>query len=719
MGKWTRRAFIGAGTIVGGGFVLGVAGAVLAPSRHSVISDDAESTGELNTWILVTPDNLVTVLVPHCEMGQGAQTALAMMAAEEMDADWSQVRFKEAPALDAYANAYIARAFISVPGPLVRGFDYGTYRLARLAGLQVTGGSLSVRTTGQYGMRIAGAAARQMLVAAAAAQFGVRAAECTVVNSRVTHAASGRSATFGELAKAAARQSVPSRPVLKDPDTYTLRRTARPRADIRSKVDGSAVYGIDFVLPGMLHAAVAIAPVFGGKLVSVDTAPAEAMPGVKGVVRLDEAVAVVADSYWRAFTALSALQPKFDDAGHGGVSSATIFNAFDKALGAAPAMPAGAATTISADYRVPFLPHATMEPMACTARVMADRAEVWAGTQDPLNARATAAEALGFSPAQVQFTNLPLGGGFGRRLPSYLDFVHQGARIAKAMSPTPVKMIWNRETDMQHDYYRPAGMARFSGALDQAGTPLAVACHYAGGGDGESVFMPYAIADTRAEARDAKHPIRTGPWRSVLNSQHGFFKESFIDELAHAAKKDPFTFRRDLMTGHPRFRAVLERVAAMADWGRALPEGEGRGIAITECFGSIVGEVAHVAVSPEGVLKVKQVFAAVDCGDVVNTDTATAQVEGGILFGLSAAMLGAITITEGRVVESNFHDYRTIVMADAPAIRVDFIRSGAPVGGLGEPGVPPIAAAVTNAIFAATGVRVRNLPIKDHKLIRR
>jgi isoquinoline 1-oxidoreductase beta subunit len=717
MGKWTRRAFIGAGTLAGGGLLLGVTGAALAPTRHGLRSNDPENTGELNTWIMVTPDNIVTVLVPHCEMGQGAQTALAMMAAEEMDADWSQVRVKEAPALDIYANEYVARAFINnVPRPIERGFDYGTYRLVRFFGVQVTGGSLSVRSTGHYGMRVAGAAAREMLVAAAAAQFGARPSECTVAGSKVTHAASGRSATFGELAKAATQQSVPTHPTLKNPDTYTLRRTARPRFDMRSKVNGSAIYGIDFVLPGMLHAAVEIAPVFGGKLVSVDTTPAESMPGVKRVVKLDEAVAVVADSYWRARVALAALKPRFDDAGQGGVSSATIFDAFDKALGAPPEMPSGAATVIKADYKVPFLPHATMEPMACTARVTGDRAEVWAGTQDPLNARKTAADALGLSPEQVQYTNLALGGGFGRKLPSYLDFVGMSARIAKAMSPTPVKMIWSRETDMQHGYYRPAGMSRFAGALDASATPLAVSSFYAGGGDGESVFMPYTIAEKKASARDAKHPIRTGPWRSVLNSQHGFFKESFIDEMAHAAKKDPFTFRRDLMTDQPRFKAVLERVAAMAEWGQPLPAGEGRGIAITECFGSIVGEVAHVSVSPEGALKVKHVWAAVDCGDVVNTDTATAQVEGGINFGLSAALLGEITIAEGKVVQSNFHDFQTITLVDAPLIKVDFIRSGAHPGGLGEPAVPPIAAAVGNAIFAATGVRVRELPIKNHKL---
>ena len=462
----------------------------------------------------------------------------------------------------------------------------------------------------------------------------------------------------------------------------------------------------------MLHAAVEIAPVFGGKLVSVDTAAAEKMPGVKRVIKLEEAVAVVADTYWQARKALATLKPQFDDAGHGAVTSATIFDAFDKALGAPPDMPAGA-TVVKADYRVPFLPHATMEPMACTVKVTGDRAEVWAGTQDPLNSRGTAAKALGISATDVQYTNLALGGGFGRKLPGYHDFVDMTARIAKVMSPAPVKLIWSRETDMQHGFYRPAAMARFAGALDAAGVPVAASCFYAGGGDGESTFMPYTIAEKTAKARDAKHHVRTGPWRSVLNSQHGFFKEAFIDEMAHAAKKDPFEFRRDLMTEHPRFKAVLEKVAAMAKWELPLPKGEGRGIAITESFGSIVGEVAHVAVSPDGTLKVKSIYAAVDCGDIVNIDTATAQVEGGIMFGLAAAWLGEITIADGKVAQSNFHDFKTLILSGAPLVQVQFIRSDAHIGGLGEPAVPPVAAAVTNAIFAATGVRVRDLPIKN------
>ena len=720
MRRWTRRAFIGAGSLVGGGFVLGIGGVIFSPSRHSVVSADAEEKGELTTWITVTPDNLVTILVPHCEMGQGALTGLAMMAAEEMEADWAQVRIEEAPALDMYANAFILRAFVgdAIPASMGRAVDYGSYRLARWFGSQATGGSTAVRGTGHYGMRLAGAAAKEMLLEAAADRFGVAASDCAATQSRVTHAGSGQSATFGELARAAAAKPVPSSPDLKDPETYTLRRTSPPRFDIPPKVDGSAVYGIDFTLPGMLYAAVDIAPVQGGMLVSVDPAPAEAMPGVTRVVQLDEAVAVVADSYWRARVALAALTPTYDDAGHGNVSSASIFAAFDESIGEAPAMPDEAAQVVTADYRVPFLAHATMEPMVATVRVDGDRAEVWAGVQDPLNARSVAAAALELDSDQVHLTNLLLGGGYGRRLPFTFDYVDLAARIAKVMSPTPVKLVWSRENDIQHDYYRPAGMARFAAALDADGRPLKVACHYAGGGDGESVFMPYAIADKQADGRDAAHPIRLGAWRSVLNSQHGFFKESFVDELAHAAGKDPYHFRRDLLDEEPRFRAAVEKVAAMADWDSPLPEGEGRGIAVCESFGTIVAQVAHVAVSREGTLRVRHVHAVADCGDYVNLDSAKAQIEGGIIFGLSAAMVGEITIAEGRVVQTNFGDHQMIHLADAPRISVEFIRSDTRPGGLGEPGVPPIAAAVTNAIFAATGIRVRDLPIKHHDLAR-
>ena len=720
MNKWTRRAFIGAGTITGGGFLLGVAGVALAPSRHSLVPAGSDASGQLTTWIAVSPDSTVTILVPHCEMGQGTPTALAMMAAEELETVWSQVRVEEAPALDAYANGYIIRAVGGgyVPAVLGRSVDYSAFKMAEWFGFQVTGGSTAVRSTGEYGMRVAGAAAKEMLVAAAARQWNVPASECVARASRVVHAASNRSSTFGELAQAAAGMPVPSNPALKNPDGYALRRTSPPRLDLGSKVDGSAKYAIDFTTPGMLYAAIAMAPVHGGTLVSVDAAPAEAMPGVKKVVRLTEAVAVVADSFWRARRALAALAPEFTDAGHGEVSTASIFAAFDAALGPPPTVPTDAATVVTADYRAPFLAHATMEPMVCTARVEGGRAEVWTGVQDPLNARTTAAKALGIDAENVALTNLLLGGGFGRRLPFTFDYVDLGVRVAQAMSPAAVKTIWSREDDIQHDYYRGAALSRHAGALDAAGRPLAAHSNYTGGGNSEAVSMPYAIAAKDADEKKAPHPIRLGQWRSVLNSQHGFFKESFIDEMAHAAGKDPFEFRRALLGEEPRFKAALEKAAELSGWGTPLPPGEGRGIAICESFGTIVAQVAHVAVSPEGRLKVLHVYAAVDCGDVVHLDTATAQIEGGIVFALSAALLSEITIAQGRVVETNFRDYTMIHLADAPKVTTAFIRSDAPLGGLGEPGVPPLAPALTNAIFAATGIRVRELPIRKTSLAR-
>ena len=720
MNKWTRRAFIGAGSLAGGGFLVGVAGFTFAPSRHSLVGADAAARGQLTTWITVNADDTVTVLVPHCEMGQGVPTALAMMAAEEMDADWARVRVEEAPALDAYANGYIVRAAGGdfIPASMARGLDYAAFKAAEWFNFQVTGGSTSVRSTGEFGMRVAGAAAREMLVAAAAEDWNVAASECTVARSRVTHQASGRSASFGQLAHAAAALPVPSRPATKAPAKYTLRRTSVPRLDIPSKVTGAAPYAIDVQVPGMLYAALALAPVQGGTLVSVDTAPAESMPGVKRVVRLTEGVAVVADSFWRARKALAALTPQFSDAGHGNVSTASIFAAFEAALGPAPETPNDAVTRVTADYKAPFLAHATMEPMVCTARVEGGRVEVWTGVQDPLNARSTAAKALGIDVAQVTLHNHLLGGGFGRRLPFTFDYVDLGVRVAQAMSPVPVKTIWTRENDIQHDYYRGAALSRHAGALDASGRPVAAHSVYTGGGNSEAVHMPYAIAAMDASEKKAPHHVRPGQWRSVLNSQHGFFKESFVDELAHAAGADPFEFRRSLLDAAPRVKAALEKAAAMAAWGTPLPAGEGRGIAVCESFGTICAEVAHVAVASDGTLTVKHVYAAVDCGDIVNLDTATAQVEGGIVFALSAALLSEITIEQGRVVQTNFRDYPMIHLADTPQVSVAFLRSDAPLGGLGEPCVPPLAPALTNAIFAACGVRVRELPVKKTPLVR-
>lgn len=718
MNKWTRRTFIGAGTIAGGGFLLGVAGFALAPARHAVVDPAGAGPGQLTTWIRINADGRITILVPHCDMGQGTLSALGMMAADELDADWTQVDVIEAPGVDTYANGYLARTITGdhVPAVMARGFDYGMYKVADWVGLMVTGGSTAVRSTGEFGMRVAGAAARQMLVEAAAQQWGVAASECQASASVVRHAASGRQATYGQLAEAASHLKVPTAPTLKGPDAFSLRRTSAPRLDIASKVNGRATYGIDVSLPGMLYAAVDIAPVQGGTLQSVDPAPAMAMRGVKKVVSLPNAVAVVADSYWRARQALAALQPVYTDAGHGQASSTSIFAAFDAAIGPLPEMPADATRVVRAEYRVPFLAHASMEPLSCTAQVDDTGARIWAGVQDPLNARTVAAKALGIDRDRVQLTNHLLGGSFGRRLPYSFDYIELGVQVAQQMSPTPVKTIWSRETDMQHDYYRPAALSRHAASLDASGRPIIVRSAFTGDGDGEALAMPYAIGKTESTQQESAHHVRLGAWRSVASSQHGFFKESFMDELAHEAKADPYDYRRGLLSASPRALAVLERAAALAGWGTPLPEGEGRGIALCDSFGSIVAEVAHVRVDSAGVLRVLAVDAVVDCGDVISPDGATAQVEGGILFGLSAALMSAITIEQGRVVQTNFRDYPMPRIKDTPRIRVEFVRSDAPLGGLGEPAVPPIAPAVANAIFAATGVRVRALPFTQTPL---
>ena len=691
-----RRRFLQVTAAAGGGLLVG--GWFPPAAGNGTL--EAAGFFEPNVWIKVNADDTVRIMLTMLEMGQGVMTSMPMLVAEELDFDWTRIRTEWAGADPKYGNP-----------------NFG--------GQQLTAGSNSVRGMWKV-LREAGATARVMLVKAAAQTWGVAEDTCTTDKGEVIHPASGRRLKYGALVDKAAALPVPAGVTLKDPKSFKVLGTSLARLDVPEKVNGTAVFGIDVKLPGLLTARVVRCPVFGGKVARFNADKANAVPGVKHVVQISTGVAVVADDYWSASRGAQALEVTWDEGPLAKLSSADILSRY-KELAQKPGKIArndGDADAVIArsksferSFEAPFLAHATMEPMVCTVRVEGDHADVWSGVQDPLNARATAAQALGLEAEQVRVTNLALGGGFGRRLPFYLDYVDLAARIAKEMSPAPVKVVWSRENDIQHDFYRPAAMARFAGGLDGSGKPVGIRSVYAGGGDGESVFMPYAI-DNAAEGREATHPIPTGPWRSVLNSQHGFFKESFVDELAHAAGKDPFEFRRDLLTDQPRFRAALERAARMADWDSPLPAGEGRGIAIAESFGSIVAHVAHVAVSPEGRLRVLNVFSAVDCGDVINTDTATAQIEGGVIFGLSAAMLGEITVKDGRVVERNFRDHQVIRIADAPRISVEFVRSDAHLGGLGEPSVPPVAAAVTNAIFAATGIRVRDLPIKNTKLTR-
>ena len=719
-GKWTRRAFIGAGSVAGGGLVLGVGGIAFAPNRLRYVPEGAAGDGHLTTWIKITPDNQTTVLIPHCEMGQGALTGLGMLLVEELDADWSLCRVEEAPAEDVYANGYVVRAFLeesgfAVPGWLERALDYGSFKIADFVGLQVTGGSTSTRGTGAFGMRVAGASAKAMLLEAGAESFGVPAGELTARDSRIVHAASGRSATYGELASLAGTLGVPRRPRLKERDEYRLVGTPQPRADIPSKVVGRAQYGIDVVVPDMLYAAIVRAPVPGGQLSSVDPAPAKAMAGVREVVVLPDAVAVVADGYWQAQQALNALTPNFTDAGVGAVDTNAIHAMHATALdgedvGEAPSD----ARTISAEYSVPYLAHVTMEPMCATARMADGRCEVWAGTQDPLSTRGVAANAADLDRDDVFIYNQQLGGGFGRRLPGTYDYVEQAVQVAKAMSPRAVKLIWSREEDMRHGYYRPFVVARLRGALDAQGRPVSWASRFTGSrfGDVGPATPVYEIDDKDVRAVAPPEHLRTGAWRSVAASQHGFFVESFIDELAHAAGRDPVEYRSALLGHEPRHLAVLQRAAEMAGWGTAPPEGRGRGIAIVESFGSIVAQVAEVGLDANGAIRVHRVYAAVDCGLVVNPQQAVAQIQGGVIFGLSAALFQQITVRDGAVEQRNFPDYEMIRLANAPRVNVSFVESGASIGGLGEPGVPPVAPAVANALFAQTGQRLRALPLR-------
>lgn len=729
MGKWTRRAFITAGSLVGGGLVLGVGGIVFAPNRFAMVPKGELPGGEkpLTTWIRIAPDSAITVLIPHCEMGQGAQMGLAMLLAEELDADFSRVIIEEAPAESLYANGHLIAGFIgetvTIPAWLQRALQYTSYRIADVAAMQVTGGSSSTRTTGQYGMRIAGAAARVMLLQAAARLWQVDPSECQAANSRVSHTASGRSASYGELAAAAALLPPPIDPPVKTRDQYSIVGTRQQRRDIPSKVDGSAKYGIDVVLPDLLYASIKAAPVNGGRLLSVDPAPALAMQGVRKVVQLENAVAVVATGYWQATQALKTLQPQFSLPENHVATTDELYRLHVEVLdskkgdtdlktGEGVAALVGASTTITPQYRVPYLAHATLEPMSATAQVVAGRCEVWAGTQDPLGARRAAAKAIAVPVEQVTLHNLPMGGGFGRRLPGCFDYVEQAVQIAKQLSPAPVKLIWSREEDMQHDYYRPPTLARFQGGLDDSGRVTTWACHYTGGGELGAARPIYNIAHKEIRTDECPGHLRAGSWRSVASSAHGFFMESFIDELAVAAGKDPYEYRSLMLDHQPRHLQVLDKVAALANWHDPLPAGRARGIAIVDAFETIIAQVAEVSVTADGKIRVHNIYAAVDCGLVVNPDQALAQVEGGILFGLCAALNHEITLRDGAVEQRSFPDYPMLKLAEAPRVQVVFMESSAKMGGLGEPGVPPVAPAVANAVFALTGKRLRTLPLR-------
>ncbi|AOL94468.1 xanthine dehydrogenase family protein molybdopterin-binding subunit [Porphyrobacter sp. LM 6] len=721
-----RRIFLAGSALVVGGGIFGVWWSDKAAKDKATALAVGEGEHGFLTWMKIAEDDTVTVYSPHIDFGQGSHTALGQMLADELDAAWDKVKIEQAPADFAFANAALAKGFLpEMAGETVAGLlpDAVIGMMARTMPIQITGGSSAVRFTGEVGMRKTGAAVRMALIAEAADRLGVPAGELTTADSKVTHAKSGKSLRYGELAAGAAERSLSNDPVLKTRDQWKLIGQPIARRDIPAKVDGSAVYGIDFTLPEMRVATIAAAPVRGGKLESVDEAPALAVNGVEKVVKLDDAVIVVGKGYWPALKGLQALSPKFSDGGHAAVSTPAIYAAQAKLMaGGKPdneagegdvdgAFKAAGAKVIEAEYRVPFLHHAMMEPFALTGHFNDGTLTIWGGLQDPLSTRARAAKAAGLDVEQVVFNPMIMGGGFGRRFPDVVEIIDQVAILAKQV-PYPVKLVWSREEEVRHGTYRPQSSSKLSASLKD-GKISAMRIDYAqsGNAEGEVPFI-YAIPATSRRHFAYQSNQIDGPWRSVNSTQLGFYTESFMDELAAAAGEDPYQFRRKHLPAGSRHLAVLDEVAKRSGWGTPLPEGVGRGIAIVESFGTIVAEVIEASVKDDGSPKVLKAWAVVDCGTTINPLNAEAQIAGGLIMSLSAAIGEQITLDQGAVVESNFGDYPILKLADAPPqIDVHFIESGAKTGGIGEPGVPPATPALANALAAVSGKRIRTLPL--------
>ncbi|MGB2662372.1 MAG: molybdopterin cofactor-binding domain-containing protein [Candidatus Acidiferrum sp.] len=732
-----RRKFLIGGATAAGALIVGY---TLWPSgRLGRANLMAAKPGErfLASWIKIANDSTTTAVIPHCDIGTGIFTSLSQMAADELDADWTKVRAESAPSDPLFANSAMAEGFAleqenmavgSIPD-FLRGSAINSMRvIAEYMDLQTTGGSCAVRFTGVYGMRVAGAAVREMLVKAAAARMNTAAEEFHTEMSRVIHVPSGKSFSYGELAAGAAEYSPSAYPKLKARSAYKLIGKPVARMDIPAKVNGATKYGIDTQLPDMWYGSIRISPAFGGKLISVNDSAVAQNRGVKKVVKLDDAVVVLADRFWRARKAADALEPVFDHGANGDVTSKTIGDLHLEALkngkikkdlsigSGSDALNSG--TPMERMYNVPYLAHAPMEPVNATAVYKKDGTlEVWAGTQDGLGSRAFCAKTAGLPLDKVTFHLLPSGGGYGRRLPDLWNFLTYAVKTAMAAPGVPVKLIFTREQEMQHDYYRPNVTSRFRAAVDKDGLPIAWVNEYTTDDDPNAeAHIVYGVPNQFYGTAKVPAHVPTGPWRSVEASWHGFFVESFMDELAYQAKRDPLQYRLALLKEKPRYAATLSMAGEKAGWGTPLPGGHGRGIAMVECFGTIVAHVAEVEVRNDGAVKVRRVTTAADCGMAVNPDGFKAQMEGAIIFGLSAALYGEITIDRGAVVQQNFPDYDMVRLAECPAIDVYIHESDAPLGGAGEPGIPPVAPAVTNAIFAATGVRVRELPIKNHAL---
>jgi isoquinoline 1-oxidoreductase subunit beta len=723
-----RRAFLigGAALLGAGAFGVYYGDRSAAGRAKEMLTTDKQAS--FLSWMTIGEDDSVTIYSPHTDIGQGSGTGLAQMLAEELDADWAKVKVVSAPAEKAFANVGLGRGFLAemsgMPG-LMEGMPTAILSmLARSMNLQITGGSSALRFTGKQTMQKVGAAARLALIDTAASRLSVPASELTTADSKVIHAKSGKSLRYGELAIDAAGRSLDSDPKLKDPKTYKLIGKSMPRLDIPAKVNGTMKYGIDHSMPDMRVATVMAAPVRGGKLTSVDEAPAMAVKGVEKVVKLDDAVVVVAKGYWAALNGLRSLSPKFSDGGNGAISTASIYAAHDALFKAnkpegedgagdtAAVLTAAGAKAVEAKYQLPFLHHAMMEPFALTAHFKDGKLDLWGGMQDPLATKMAAVEVSGLSADDVTFHPMAIGGSFGRKLPMFMEIVTQVTKLAMQL-PYPVKLIWAREEEVAQGAYRPQSTGLLKGAVGADGKISAWQNNYAQpeSAEAETTFIYDLPVVARRHFAHVSNQ-NTGAWRSVNSTQQGFYNESFIDELAHSAGVDPVEFRRKHLKPGSRHLAVLNEVAKRSGWGTPLPAGTGRGVAIVESFKTIVAHVIEASVKPDGTPKVHKVTTVVDCGHTVNPQAALAQIEGGTNMGLSAAMGEAVTLDKGAVQQSNFGDYPLLKLADAPLVHdINFIESGAIMGGIGEPGVPPAAPALANALFAVTGKRIRQLPI--------
>jgi isoquinoline 1-oxidoreductase beta subunit len=709
-GDLSRRVFLRATAAAGGGLVLSVS---LPFAGRAARAADAFAP---NAFIRIAADGPVTLTMPYVEMGQGTFTSIPMLIAEELEIDLGQVRLEHAPPDEKlYVNP--------------------------LLGVQATGNSNAIRGAWQP-LRQAGATARTMLVAAAAKRWNVEPTTCRAERGAVLHPATARRLTYGELAADAARLPVPDKVALKEPKDFKLIGTPAKRLDLPAKIDGTAMFGIDARPPGVKIATLAQSPVFGGRVKRVDDTAAKAVKGVRQIVRLDDAVAVVADHMGAAKKGLAALVVEWDDGPHGRLATKDILEELQQAtlkpgvvaqnIGAVDQAMPGAATKVEATYHVPFLAHATMEPMNCTVHLRPGSCEIWVGNQALARAQRGAAKVAGLPLDKVVMHNHLIGGGFGRRLES--DGVERAVEIAKHVDG-PVKVVWTREEDIQHDMYRPMFLDRLSAGLDAKGRPVVWNNRFAGpsiiarwlpGGFNNgldpdttegAIDLVYDLPNLHVEYVRAEPPgIPTAFWRSVGPSHNVFVTESFMDELAYAANQDPVAYRLALLDKTPRAKAVVALAAEKAGWGQKLPPRSGRGVSVQHAFGSYMAMVADVEVAKDGTVRVRRVVCAVDCGIVVNPDTVRAQIQSAAMFGITAALYGGITLKNGRVEQSNFDSYQILRMNEAPDVEVHIVPSQESPGGMGEAGVSLIVPAVTNAIFAATGKRLRTLPVDTSAL---